>query len=190
MIAVADSSPLVILAKIGCFHLLNPLFARVYISAEVHHEVVLAGAGLPGSQEVTSADWIETKGLANPAQLQEAISRYPLGAGELSSILLAEELSADAVLLDDHKARTLARTKGLPVRGSVGLLEIFHVRGLLPDLRAAFRLLLAHNVYIDTKAVEPSTTIFTTSSPLISSNPFSNSRTNPFTSTSSPSTPA
>ena len=103
---------------------------------------------------MTSADWIETKGLANPAQLQEAISRYPLGAGELSSILLAQELSSDAVLLDDHKARTLARTKGLPVRGSVGLLEICHIRGLLPDLRAAFQQLLTHNVYIDPRLLD------------------------------------
>jgi len=49
---VADSSPLIILTKLGCFDLLNRLFPRVYISAEVHHEVVIAGAGLTGALEV------------------------------------------------------------------------------------------------------------------------------------------
>jgi hypothetical protein len=45
---VADSPPLVVLTKLGCFDLLNQLFPRVYISGEVHLEGVIAGAGLPG----------------------------------------------------------------------------------------------------------------------------------------------
>jgi predicted nucleic acid-binding protein len=56
--AVADSSPLVILTKLGCFDLLNQLFPRIYISPEVHYEVVIAGAGLPGASEVSKAEWI------------------------------------------------------------------------------------------------------------------------------------
>ena len=57
MTAVADSSPLVILAKLGCFDLLNRVFPRLYISAEVHYEVVVAGAGLPVASEVSKAEW-------------------------------------------------------------------------------------------------------------------------------------
>jgi predicted nucleic acid-binding protein len=58
---VADSSPLVILAKLGCFDFLNRVFPRVCVSPEVHHEVVVAGAGLPGASEVSKAEWIEVK---------------------------------------------------------------------------------------------------------------------------------
>jgi predicted nucleic acid-binding protein len=47
--AVADSSPLVILTKLGYLDFLNRVFPRVYISNEVHYEVVVAGAGLPGA---------------------------------------------------------------------------------------------------------------------------------------------
>ncbi|MGI0134156.1 MAG: DUF3368 domain-containing protein, partial [Candidatus Micrarchaeaceae archaeon] len=61
MTAVADSSPLVILAKLDCFDFLNRLFPRVYISPEVHYEVVIAGASLPGASEVSKAEWIEVK---------------------------------------------------------------------------------------------------------------------------------
>ena len=56
MIAVADSSPLVILAKLGCLDFLNRVFSRVYISNEVRYEVVIAGAGLPGASEVSQAE--------------------------------------------------------------------------------------------------------------------------------------
>jgi hypothetical protein len=44
--AVADSSPLVILTKLDCLDFLNRVFPRVYISNEVHYEVVIAGAGV------------------------------------------------------------------------------------------------------------------------------------------------
>jgi predicted nucleic acid-binding protein len=144
---------LVVLAKLACFDLLNRLFPLVYISTEVHQEVVLSGAGLPGASEVTGAEWIEVRELHNRADLLVAQQKHALGAGELSTILLAKELHADAVLLDDYNARKLARDEGLQVRGSVGLLETFCLRGYLTDLRAAFRQLLAHS-YVDQRLLD------------------------------------
>ena len=149
MTIVADSSPLIILAKLGCFDLLRELYPRIYISAEVYREVVVAGLGLPGASEVAKAEWIEVKPLQNQGDLLAAQQRFPLGAGELSTILLGKETLADAVLLDDYNARKLAKAEGLKVRGSVGLLEMFYRRGYLSDLRAVFQQLLAHSVYID-----------------------------------------
>ncbi len=101
MTVVADSSPLVILAKLACFDLLNRLFPRIYISTEVYLEVVVAGAGLPGAAEVAGAKWVEVKQLQNQEGLRAAQERHPLGVGELSTILLAKEIHADTVLLDD-----------------------------------------------------------------------------------------
>jgi predicted nucleic acid-binding protein len=93
------------------------------------------------------------KQLQNPAELSAIQERYPLGAGELSTILLAKELPANTVLLDDYNARKLAMAEGLRVRGSVGLLETFYLRGHLTDLRAVFRQLLAHS-YIDKRLLD------------------------------------
>jgi predicted nucleic acid-binding protein len=145
---VSDSSPLVILAKLSCFPLLNRLFPRIYIASEVHHEVVVAGVGLPGASEVEKAEWIEVKKLQNQADLLAAQQKHALGAGELSTILLGKEIHANAVLLDDYNARKLARSEGLQVQGSVGLLETLYLRGYLTDLRATFGQLLKHS-YID-----------------------------------------
>ncbi len=49
MIVASDSSPLITLARIQCFDLLPKLYGAIYISTEVHHEVVIQGAGLPGA---------------------------------------------------------------------------------------------------------------------------------------------
>ena len=154
MTVVEDSSPLVILTKLGCFELLNRLFPRVHISPEVHNEVVISGAGLPGALEVSKAEWIEVKAVLNPAGLQAAQRKYGLGPGEMSTIILAKELGANPVLLDDYRARKLAKTEGLEILGSVGLLEVFSLRNYLTDLRSVFREMLTHNVYIDQRLLD------------------------------------
>jgi len=108
VIVVSDSSPLITFAQLSRFDLLNKLFPRVYISAEVYDEVVVAGAGLPGAPEVAMAKWVEVRQLQNQAGLLAAQQKYSVGAGELSTILVAKELHANEVLLDDRKARKLA----------------------------------------------------------------------------------
>ena len=153
MTIVADSSPLVILAKLDCFNLLNRLFPLLYISTEVHHEVVVSGAGLPGASEVAKAEWIEVKQLQKPAALLAAQEKYALGGGELSTILLGKEIQADVLLMDDQNARKLARAEGFHVRGSVGLLETLYLQGHLTDLRTAFQQLLKHS-YIDPRLLD------------------------------------
>jgi predicted nucleic acid-binding protein len=151
---VADSSPLIILTKLGCLGFLNRVFPRVYISPEVHYEVVIAGTGLPGASEVSKAEWIEVKAVQNPAALYSAQRKYGLGPGEMSTILLAKELGANPAVLDDYRARKLAKAEGLEILGSVGLLETFYLRRYFTDLRSVFRQFLTHNVYIDQRLLD------------------------------------
>lgn len=75
--------------------------------------------------------------------------RFGLGTGELSTIVFAKQIKADAALLDDYKARALAESEGLSVRGTVGILENLYRLRHLPDLREAFRELLDQHAYID-----------------------------------------
>jgi predicted nucleic acid-binding protein len=72
----------------------------------------------------------------------------------MSTILLAKELGANLALLDDYKARKLAKGEGLEILGTVGLLESFYLRRYLTDLRSAFQILLTHNVYIDQRLLD------------------------------------
>jgi predicted nucleic acid-binding protein len=106
---VADSSPLIILARLNLFDLLPKLYPHVYISAEVYAEVVVAGAGPPGAADVASAGWIEAKPIQNCGELVLAEAKFGIGAGELSTIILARELKAELALVDDLRARRLAK---------------------------------------------------------------------------------
>lgn len=149
MIVVADSWPLIIIAKLGYFESLHRLFPSVHISSEVHSEIVTSGAGLHGALEVSQAEWIQVKTIHDPSSLQSARREHNLGAGELTIILLAKELGTNLILLDDYMVRKLAKAGSLKILGSVGLLEIFYSLQYFTDLRAVFQQLLTHNVYID-----------------------------------------
>ena len=72
----------------------------------------------------------------------------------MSTILLGKELDASPLLIDDYRARKLAKAEGLAILGSVGLLETFYLRRHLTDLRSTFRQLLTHNVYIDQRLLD------------------------------------
>jgi predicted nucleic acid-binding protein len=70
--------------------------------------------------------------------------------------MLAKELSADLVLLDERRARSYARSEGLNVIGCVGILETLYRRGHLLDLRSAYSGLLIQGFRIDRGALEES----------------------------------
>lgn len=149
MIVVSDSSPLIILAKINCFPLLEKLYGKLFISSDVYAEVVIAGAGLIGALITSTSQWIEIQRINNPAALTSLQAKRAFGIGELSSILLAKELNADLILLDDLRARKLAQDQGLKVQGCVAVLEASFRRGYLQDLRQAYLEMLKHGVCVD-----------------------------------------
>ena len=91
MKVVADSSPLIILARVGCFDRIAKTYERVFISEQVYGEIVVGGARLPGAAEVTKADWIEVRKLRQPDLLAPSQSETHLGIGELSTLALARE---------------------------------------------------------------------------------------------------
>lgn len=45
--------------------------------------------------------------------LTDALAKFGLGAGETSAVLLATEIKADLVLVDDWRGRRLAKQEGL-----------------------------------------------------------------------------
>ncbi|MEO7143642.1 MAG: DUF3368 domain-containing protein [Bryobacteraceae bacterium] len=87
--------------------------------------------------------------MKRPAGIAAAQKRFGLGAGELSTLILAKEIGADLVLLDDLAARKLARREGFRVQGSIAILEACFRRGYLSDLRGAYEQLLKRGVYLN-----------------------------------------
>jgi hypothetical protein len=104
----------------------------------VYAEIVVAGARLPGASQVAKSDWIEVKPIQNPTGLIEASLKHRLGIGELSTVLLGKELRAEIALMNDLRARRLAKNNGLEVRGTVGVANCFLARVIWPTCGRPF----------------------------------------------------
>jgi predicted nucleic acid-binding protein len=138
MIVVANASPLIHLSAAQRLDVLRMLFGEVFIPCEVYSEVVLKGAGRPGSQEVASANWIRVCHVKNEIAVR-VFQVGGLGKGEAECIVLAQEIRADWTILDDRLARLQAEAMGLKVVGTVGVLLMASERGSLKTLNKLSR---------------------------------------------------
>lgn len=111
MLVVSNSSPVMNLAAIGQLDLLEKLYSKVTIAQAVYTEIAVQGAGMPGSNEVQTLSWIETKPVKDRAKV--FLLQTDLDIGESETIALALELKADLLLLDERLGRTKAANLGL-----------------------------------------------------------------------------
>ncbi|MCW3133281.1 MAG: DUF3368 domain-containing protein [Methanophagales archaeon] len=148
MIIVSNAGPLIALARIGKLDLLKQ-FTQIYISNEVYEQVVLKGEGKPGSTEVKDSDWFITKEVKNTLAVESLT--IELEKGEAEAIILALELNADLVLIDESIARDIAKSRGLEVIGTVGILAEAYENGLIKDLKKSLDDLRSKKVWISEK---------------------------------------
>jgi predicted nucleic acid-binding protein len=113
MIVVSNSGPLIALAQINNFELLKTLYNRLYIPPAVQEEVVGLGRGRAGAVEVDLADWIKIVEVQNRTAIQ--LLRGQLDLGESQAIVLALELQANLLLIDEARGRRIAQAQGLNV---------------------------------------------------------------------------
>lgn len=132
-LVVSNASPLITLAKVDQFDLLEKLFGRVVIPQAVYLEVALHSTGKSGARETDMANWIEVREAGD--ELAVAVLRETLGAGESEAIVLAQTTGATLVLLDDALARRKAERVGLVAMGTLGVLLLAKQTGLIEAVK-------------------------------------------------------
>ena len=139
MLVIADTTPLRYLVVLGQVDLLPALFGQVIIPLAVVGELQHPQA--PASVRAWIASpppWLDMRPCS---LLPDAVLR--LDPGEREAILLAQELQADLVLVDDQDARAEATRRALTAMGTLRVFELAAERGLvdlptvLTQLRAA-----------------------------------------------------
>lgn len=143
MIIVADASPLHYLVLIDYANILEQLYGNVIIPQAVFDE--LTAADTPPKVKAWLSKrppWLDLRQLIGPAD--PALSY--LGAGEQESIQMAQQLHADALIIDDKKGRAEAARRNLLVIGTLGVLATAAERNLL-DLSDAFQRLRKTNFH-------------------------------------------
>lgn len=133
MLIVSNSAPLISLSAIGKLSLLKTLWGKVYIPNGVYKEVVDFGEGRPGEQEVRNATWIESKEVNDRLAVELLIDEFD--EGESEAIVLAKELNADCVLIDERPACKKLFYLGLSKIGTLGILLLAKEEGLIEEIK-------------------------------------------------------
>jgi uncharacterized protein len=129
MLIVSDTSPIINLAAIGLLQLIPELFGEVFIPDAVYHEIVVVGAGEPGSEEIKEADWAKVVSVSDLLLLSKLMQR--LDPGEAEAIVLALDLKARFILMDESAGRSVATSHDLEPLGTLGILLKAKKAGLI-----------------------------------------------------------
>lgn len=136
---VSDTSPIFYLARIGRLSVLREPDGRVLVPDKVWSEALAAEAVFPrvgdALRESRGQGWINIRKVsASPNPLLAA-----LDLGEAEAILLACELGAGLLIIDEKLGREAAEQMGLDVCGTLGVLVAAKQQGLIskiaPELR-------------------------------------------------------
>ena len=126
MVIVSDASPVTSLIQVGQLELLNAVFGQVVVPRAVYNEL----CKVPGQQTIIDQqNWLfidHAKDLKHVKTLENE-----LDAGEAEAIVLALEMRADYLVIDEFKGRNKAEEIGLKIIGSLGVLLQAKQKGLI-----------------------------------------------------------
>jgi len=139
MIVVSDTSPITYLIKIGRLELLKRVYPKVYIPKAVYDEL-LSWDYEDFDQSAIDSNWVEVCKIKDKALL--AYLELDLDKGEAEAIVLAKEIGANYLLIDERKGWKIAKEQGINAIGLIGVLLkakkmnlISEVLPLVDDLR-------------------------------------------------------
>lgn len=143
---VADSSPLIVFARINRLDILKAFFSEVYIPASVYQEVVVETIVQQQRDTLTSAIVAATIIVRDPTMTFSFTRR--LGKGEQGVLNLAREIDARAIIMDDKKARNEAKELKFSLFYTTDILRGAEQRGLLTSYADIMVQLRAMSIYL------------------------------------------
>lgn len=115
---ISNTTPLIALSKISKLELLKTLYGEITI-AEAVLEEYQRGKSKAFYQNISAFDWIKTAEVKNKKALEFILE---LDRGEAESIVVAEEMNAELLIIDELRGREFARLRGLKITGTIGVL--------------------------------------------------------------------
>jgi len=145
MIIVSNTSPISSLAKVDKLSLLENIYGQVNIPQAVYDELTDIRAGEKVNNAIKNANWIKIRSVTN-RQLVKKLE-LNLDQGEAEAIILAIELNANQLLIDERLGRQEAKKLGLSLIGVLGMLLIAKKRGLISNVKSVIDDLITQTTF-------------------------------------------
>lgn len=138
---ISDTSILIVFQKIDRLELLNQVYGDIIITPEIEKEY---GEPLPA--------WIRT---IKPMDIKyQRFLETQIDSGEASALALASDYEDVLLLLDDLKARKLARKLNYKVTGTLGIIHKAKQMSIIDAVRPIIDLLIKTNFRISDDVVK------------------------------------
>jgi predicted nucleic acid-binding protein len=143
---ISNASPLIVLVRSGHLDLLRALPPPVLVPAAVLSELEAGDASDGAADAVRALDFVARVG---DVDVPDTIASWRLDAGESQVLAHSAARSGAGVLLDDRAARRCARTLGIPVLGTIGLIVRAKGAGIVPAAGPVIKAVVDAGLYVD-----------------------------------------
>jgi uncharacterized protein len=147
---VSNTTPIISLLKLSRLDILKVLYTEIFIPYAVFQEIE-AGKNKEFFQDLSKIDWIN---IINVQDKHAQKYFLDLDAGESEAIVLATEIGADLIIIDEKLGRFYAKHADLKVTGTIGILIKAKNLGIVKELKPLFYELTKKNVWINGKLIE------------------------------------
>jgi predicted nucleic acid-binding protein len=127
---VTNATPIISLAVIDKLSIFKELFGKVYVPKAVYNEI--QGGQYPGYKELDS-DLFEVISIKSAEYLDLLLN--DLDAGEAESIVVAKEMNADMLIIDERLGYKIAQTQGLFAIGTLTVLLMAKNKGIIKKIK-------------------------------------------------------
>ncbi|TFH52694.1 MAG: DUF3368 domain-containing protein [Methanothrix sp.] len=117
--AICNTSPLQYLHQIGQLSIISALAGSIIVPPAV---LVELDAGIAKGLDLPQPENLKWVRIQAPISAKAASLITDLGPGESQVLMLALEMPGSVAFLDDALARRVAIAKGIPIKGTLGLL--------------------------------------------------------------------
>jgi predicted nucleic acid-binding protein len=144
---VSNTTPLISLLKLDRLEILKNIYSEICLPSAVYNEIE-AGRDKIFYRDLSKIDWIRIIEIQNRNALKYFLD---LDSGEAETIVLATEINADLIIMDEKLGRFHAKHADLKVTGIIGVLIKAKKLGLIPMLKPLLFELIEKNVWIGDK---------------------------------------
>ena len=140
MIIVSDTSVITNLINVESLFLLKELYQNVIIPQAVYQELSASEGDILNQLD---QDWINVCSVESQTEVVKFQKSARLDRGESEAILLAQQLNADLLLIDERRGRAEAQRLGIRITGLLGILVDAKTNGLIAAVKPVLDRLMA-----------------------------------------------
>ncbi len=121
-IIISDTSCLIILSNINELDILHKVYGKIVTTIDIAIEY---GDSLP--------EWVQIEKVTD--KYRQQLLEMQIDKGESSAIALALETPNSTIILDDFKARKIAKQLGISFTGTIGVIIKAKLNGIIPSIK-------------------------------------------------------